>query len=404
MKKSLSSFVVACAASVACAAVSVQDISIQQRWPWNGMVDIDYTLVCDQENADIYVYPVAFDGDRNISIAPRTLTGAGASAPVKAGTHRMTWDMSTDEPGLHSANFTMKIHAFTGAAPYLVVDLSSGADSTHYEFRYSNTPPDLTQNTCRTTELWLRLILPGTFMMGSPSTELGRGTNETLHQVTLTKPFYMGVFEVTQKQWELVMGSNPSYYKYSVSPVENVSYNMIRGSVSGILWPKSNQVDSTSFMGKIRNRTGLTFDLPTEAQWEYACRAGTSTALNNGKNLTNVSSCLNTNEVGRYSSNRSDGKGGWVYHTKVGSYQPNIWGLYDMHGNVYEWCLDRWTNSLGTAPVTDPAGATSGASRLRRGGSWWHDAQSCRSAFRYYYTSSFSYRDFGLRIVVLPEL
>lgn len=392
------------------ATLEVRNVVIQQRYPWNGLVDIDYEVVCDDPDADIYVYPVGHDADRNISISPRTLTGAGSDAPVKAGAHRMTWNMTADDPTLNSTAFSMKMHAISGAAPYLVVDLSGGTTAQSYPVSYMAAPPEGGwSDEYKGNKLVLRLIFPGTFTMGSPSTELGRYTDEYLHQVTLTEPFYMGVFEVTQKQWQLVMGTTPSSDKGDFRPVECISYGMIRGTSNGAGWPTHNQVDATSFMGVFRVKTGLTFDLPTEAQWEYACRAGTSTALNSGKDLTATETCSNMAEVGRYSYNRSDGKGGYTSgHTKVGSYLPNAWGLYDMHGNVYEWCLDWYTANLGTATVTNPKGATSGSSRVSRGGYWgfinYSPAQCCRSAARNYgYTRAGSH-GLGLRVLAFPAV
>lgn len=401
-------------ASVQAAGLSVTNVTAQQRWPWNGLVDIDYEILCDNADEDVYVYPTGFDKDRNLAIAPRTLTGAGANnQTVKPGKHRMTWNMAADEPTLHSSAFAISIHAFSGTQPYLVLDLSSGPDSLNYPYWYSSTPPDLDNNACRTTNLWLRLVLPGTFMMGSPTDELGRNSNETLHQVTLTKPYYIGVFEMTQKQYALITGTDPSWYKGDTRPVESVSYDMIRGPVNGAAWPLNNQVDADSVLGKLRLRTNLTFDLPTEAQWEYACRAGTSTALNSGYNLTNATSDANMAAVGRYTGNWQDGKGGYsgyvswgdyyYVHTTVGSYLPNAWGLYDMHGNEKEWCLDWYEAYPGT--VSDPKGATSGSGRLLRGGAYDGHAYCCRSAFRNDYGSpSGSYRNISLRVVVLPPV
>jgi formylglycine-generating enzyme required for sulfatase activity len=272
-------------------------------------------------------------------------------------------------------------------AAYMVIDLSGGSDAAKYPVSYSAEPPDLDFDTCRTKELWLRLIPAGTFMMGSPANELGRRNHETQHQVTLTQPFYIGVFEVTQKQWELVMGTNPSQHRGDTRPVDRVSYDMIRGKTAGARWPADNGVDADSFFGRLRARTALLADLPTEAQWEYACRAGTTTALNSGKNLTNAAQCPNMAEVGRYAHNRNDGKGGFtVAHTKVGMYKPNAWGLYDMHGNVFECCLDWYNGDYGAAPATDPKGAESSAEskRVWRGGgsASTHTAEKARSATR----------------------
>lgn len=188
-----------------------------------------------------------------------------------------------------------------------------------------------------------------------------------------------GVFEVTQNQYELVTGSTPSEHQGDARPVERVSYNMLRGTDKGAGWPANNEVDGTSFFGILRAKTGLSFDLPTEAQWEFACRAGTTTALNSGKNLTSTTEDANMNEVGRYSYNKGDSQ-----HTTVGSYLPNAWGLYDMHGNVYEWCLD-WSGEYGGNAV-DPKGASDGTNRDQRGGGWKLNPQNCRSAYRSYNT------------------
>ncbi len=375
--------------------LSVTNVTIAQRYPWNGLVDIDYTIACDDANADVWVYPVGYDADFNTSVAPRTLTGDGANGqPVKAGTHRMTWNMAADMPANYNrARFSMKMHAYAGAAPYMVIDLSPGPDAAKYTVSYlTEIPGGEWSDEYKTTNLVLKLVVPGTFMMGSPRDEVGRSSDEPLHQVTLTQPFYMGIFELTQEQYNLVMESNPSYYRNGGShPVERVSYETIRGSVLGAAWPTNRHVDATSFMGKLRSRTGLTFDLPTEAQWEYTCRAGTGSALNNGLNITNKYVSAQLNDIARYGGNGSSG------HIAVGSYRPNAWGFYDMHGNVAEWCLD-WAGTLSSSPVTDPLGWTniSGQAyypRMVRGGGFEFDsskrddtsvgsAASCRSACR----------------------
>lgn len=384
MKKLVLVVAAALCALVVSAAVAVKDVSCRQRYPWNGLVDIDYTVESDDAAADVYVFPEGVDNDSGALLQMRTLSGAGANGPVKPGTRRMTWNAAKDQPNFNTTSFSVKMTAISGAAPYLVIDLSGGANAASYPVRFAAAGPDLANDICRTTELWLKLILPGTFTMGSPAGEVGRQSNETQHSVTLTKPFYMGVFQMTQKQWTLVMGSNPSRYKGDTRPVEQVSYNDIRGALSGANWPAHAQVDTDSFLGKIRTRTALNFDLPTEAQWEYACRAGTTTALNNGRDLSSTDQDAAMDEVGRYSYNQNDGKGGYSsYYTKVGSYVPNAWGLYDMHGNIWEWCLD-WYGSYATGAVTDPMGSASGSHRVFRGGNTAYGAQGCRSAFRNY--------------------
>ena len=267
-------------------------------------------------------------------------------------------------------------------AKYLVLDLKT------YELREENLGPKedpgiLKSDKCRTTELWFRRIDPGTFTMGSPKSEAGHQDDEQQHKVTLSKPYYIQVFETTQKQYELITGENISEFKGDTRPADGVTYDMIRGSSLGSKWPTDNQVDDDSFLGKLRSKANLCFDLPTEAQWEYACRAGTETALNSGKNLINTDNCPNLDEVGRYLRDQEDGKGGCSEYTKVGSYLPNAWGLYDMHGNVEEWCLD-WYGQYGKDAENDPKGPESGNFRALRGGGWYGDSYMCRSASRYY--------------------
>ena len=245
---------------------------------------------------------------------------------------------------------------------YMVIDLRT------WWVRFSLDGPNLAEDACRTTELWLRRITPGSFMMGSPKNEMGRKGDENQHYVTLTRMYYIGVFECTQKQWELVMGSDPSAFKGDdCCPVENVSYYDLRGErISG------SEVEADSFFGRLRARTGLPFDLPTEAQWEYACRAGTTTALNNGKDLGYYP---DLDAVAWYIDNS-----GKRAHP-VGQKQPNAWGLYDMHGNIMEWCLDRY-GSYPSAVLSDPHGADTGVHCVLRGGAWSSSAQNCRSADR----------------------
>ena len=397
--------------------VGVSNVVSRQRYPWNGLVDIDCEIYCSDPATNINLYLSAKDNAANRSLSVRRVRLEGAAAftnaiEVKAGKHRIVWDAGTDAPNVVSGDVTIDVQALVGTGNYLVIDLSGGPNAASYPVSYLGAEPQGGwTDEYKTDKLVLRMIQPGTFTMGSPVGEVGRYSYEDQHTVTLTKPFYMGVFEVTQRQWELVMGTKPSYFSnaiyYKTRPVEQVSYNQIRGSSLGAKWPSSSEVDATSFIDKIRAKTGLDeFDLPTEAQWEYACRAGTTTALNSGKNLTSTSSDVNMNEVGRYGYN-SGYCPNYSYSSSsttsqgtaaVGSYKPNDWGLYDMHGNVWEWCLDWWTSSLSAA--TDPTGASSGSSRVGRGGSWCYDAYYCRSACRYYryFNPSFSSNYLGFRL------
>jgi formylglycine-generating enzyme required for sulfatase activity len=203
----------------------------------------------------------------------------------------------------------------------------------------------------------LRLIPAGEFMMGSPATEWVREDDETQHRVTLTKPFYMGVTEVTQEQYQKVMGTNPSEFKGAQNPVEKVRW-----------------AEAVEFCRKLsampaEKTAGHVYRLPTEAEWEYACRAGTTTAYSFGDDASRLS------DYGWFRNN-SDSK-----THPVGEKKPNAWGLYDMHGNVWEWCQDRPGN-YPSGSATDPTGATSGSGRVYRGGSWDIVDAGCRSAYR----------------------
>jgi formylglycine-generating enzyme required for sulfatase activity len=286
-----------------------------------------------------------------------------------------------------------------GDAEYVAIDLSAGSNAATYTVTRFNTLPEPLPAIYKTSSLLLRRVSDSNFTMGSPITELGRVTNEIQHAVTFTQHHYIGVFEVTQRQWELVTGTRPSGNSpvdYETRPVDNINYNDIRGSISGSGWPASSAVDADSFVGLLQARTGLPLDLPTEAQWENACRAGTTTALNNGTNLADTQVDPNLDLLGRYANN-SNGVSG-----PVGQFLPNAIGVYDMHGNVWEWCRDWFGSYSGAA--TDPVGAASGSSRVVRGGSFLLGAQYTRSANRGQLPPATKNTFFGLRLAAAGSI
>ena len=309
----------------------------------------------------------------------KTLTGA---TNCVNGAHRVYWNMAKDGITLGEADLDVTV-TYKEEPLYCVIDLSKGSSAVSYPVIYLNAPPDGGFNTTeyKTTKLVLKRVDPGTFTMGHSDED-----DNQPHTVTLTKPFYMGLYEVTQKQWEFVMGSNPcsstSYGKGNAYPVHYVSYNMIRGSSEGAKWPAANSVDSTSFLGKLRAKTGIDFDLPTEAQWEYTCRAGTTTTYSYGDSA-------NGNYMW-YADNSSS-----KTH-EVGTKKANPWGFYDMHGNVWEWCLDWYNSSLSGGE--DPVGSSSGSRRVLRGGSWFIDASRCTSSSLGYNYPSIDNNDHGFRL------
>jgi sulfatase modifying factor 1 len=240
-------------------------------------------------------------------------------------------------------------------------------------------PPKNFTNSIGMKFVWIR---PGSFIMGSPKEEKQRQENETQHKVTLTKGFYMGVYTVTQEQYETVMGENPSYYKHEKNlPVERVSWD-----------------DCQEFIKKLRDKDKKTYRLPTEAEWEYSCRAGTKTPFHFGEMISTDQANYNGDFT------YGDGKKG-VYRKKttpVGGFPANAWGLHDMHGNVWQWCED-WYADYPQKDVVDPQGPDKGDHRVLRGGSWYHIPEHCRSASRNRIVPGLRNNYFGLRVCFFVE-
>ncbi|EFK11053.1 conserved hypothetical protein [delta proteobacterium NaphS2] len=222
-------------------------------------------------------------------------------------------------------------------------------------------------------------IKPGSFMMGSPSSEAGRDKDERQHRVTLTNGYYLQTTEVTQGQWERVMGSNPSHFENCGSgcPVESVSWE-----------------DCQKFIQKLNGMEGTgKYRLPTEAEWEYAAKAGTKTPFYTGD-------CLSTGQANYDGNHPGNACSKGEYRKKpvvVGSFAPNGWGLYDMHGNVWEWCQD-WYGDYPSGSVTDPKGPSGGSIRVFRGGGWRLIAGSCRSANRNWNSPGIRFNNVGFRL------
>jgi formylglycine-generating enzyme required for sulfatase activity len=215
-------------------------------------------------------------------------------------------------------------------------------------------------------------IPAGTFTMGDAD-------NGPTHKVTLTKPFELGQHEVTQEQYEAVMGTTPSHFKGSQNPVEKVSWN-----------------DAVEFCRKLsampaEKKAGYVYRLPTEAEWEYACRAGTTTEYSFGDSAS---------ELGAYAwYDENSGKNSGKTTHPVGGKKPNPWELYGMHGNVCEWCQDWWYGKYPSGSTTDPTGAASGSYRVNRGGSWSLTSGLCQSAYRHGYAPGRRYHFLGFRVL-----
>ncbi len=231
------------------------------------------------------------------------------------------------------------------------------------------------------SEMKFAWVPPGTFLMGSPASELQREDDETQHRVTLTKGFYLGTHQVTQAQWWAVMGNNPSEFKGDALPVENVSWD-----------------DCQEFVKRLGQKTSKRFRLPTEAEWEYACRAGTTTPFHFGETI----STDQANYDGNYTYGQGKKGDFREITTPGGSFPANAWGLHDMHGNVLEWCQD-WFGPYPKEDQKDPVGSNTGIARVLRGGSWFNDPRNCRSACRSRVDPGVSDDDCGCRLLLFLD-
>jgi formylglycine-generating enzyme required for sulfatase activity len=214
------------------------------------------------------------------------------------------------------------------------------------------------------------VVPPGQFPMGSPETEADRGADETQHRVEITRPFYLGVYQVTQEEYQKVMGTNPSNFKHDKRlPVDQVSWE-----------------EAVEFCRKLsglaeERKRGRSYRLPTEAEWEYSCREGglSLTPFHYGTSLSSTQANFN----GQHPYGGAPAGNYLQKTTPVGSYKPNKLGLFDMHGNVFEWCSDWYDeNYYNSSPRQDPRGPQNGNHRVLRGGAWGGWGQGCRAAFR----------------------
>ncbi len=313
-------------------------------------VHIYYDLRGDADKYKVTVRGSS-DGGRNYRLPMKTVSG-DVGKDVRPGSNKkIIWKALKDAGELEGDEFVFEVEAVSGPGKEFVNSIG----------------------------MKFMLIPAGSFMMGIPSSEQGRESDERRHKVTLTKGFYMGVTEVTQSQWKAIMGNNPSNFKGDNLPVEQVSWN-----------------DCREFIRKLnRQEGGNKYRLPTEAEWEYACRAGTTTPFFTG-------GCISTDQANYNGNYPMPGCSKGMYRKKtieVASFSPNAWGLYDMHGNVWEWCEDWYEKNYPSGNVTDPAGPSSGSDRVLRGGSWSSFARYLRSADRSGLDPGGRCSNFGFRVV-----
>ena len=386
----------------AAAASPVSNVSAQQRFPWNGLVDITFRL-----DASAIVTVSATDAETGTTLSVNTMTVEGrefknGETSLDAGERHIVWNAGADVPGAVYENVEVSVSA--DEKLYMVVDLSRKVDGKYPVSYLSGPPSGGWKSEHKTKKLVLRKIKAGTFMMGSPSSAWGRYSNEVQHQVTLTQDYYLSIFEITQGQTYLACGTSATNcisYWTPEYPWHYINY----GSVS---WAHNTSLPDT-FVGKLNSSTELSFSLPTEAQWEYACRAGTTTSLYTGSNPKNKLESMialsgheilgqvdNQNFVGdRHSQLSIEGtdstfNGAPPKAAPVGSFSPNPWGLYDMLGNRPEIVKDTYKASL-SGPVVDPC-ITSGSEHVGKGAGIGSADRDARAAFRRSLTNGGAFR------------
>ena len=404
-------FLFALAACAAHAAATVSDVAISADTE-SRMVTISYTL---SENA-VVTADILTNG---VSIGKGNLVfmAGDVNHKITSGTSRkIYWAADEAWPGhrFDESILSARVTAWADDDPpdYMVVDLraTNKQEIAFYE-TVEQVPFGVTNNLYKTDKLVMRRVRARgvEWMMGSPSDETGRkgyaaseAKYEYCHRVTLTNDYYLGIYEVTQKQCKWAYGSFESAFVNEedspMRPVDAVACNKIRGARSTVAeqWPdQGHQVTSSSILGKFRSRTGVEFDLPTSAQWEFACRAGTRTALYNGRNLS-ASNGENTglNPIAWYDVNSAEGYVSNQTHV-VGMKLANDWGFYDMLGNVNEYVLDAYYKDdsiyFTDTPEIEPVGAkisegntstSYNSQRFYRGGNWKGVAYLCRSAYQ----------------------
>lgn len=361
-------------------------------------------------------------GDANITFLSgdvNTLVEPSESLRTITWLARKSWP----DHKITDQSVSVKVTAWATNTPpdYLVADLLDSTNIHYYTSAEALPDGGLSNAVYRTTRLVMRRIHATgiTWPMGARGELTTDAAEETPHNVTLSNDYYIGIFECTQAQWNNIKtGEWPSYWhnegdKYG-RPVEQVSYNMIRSTV----YPAAPA--TSSFLGILRTKTGLTLDLPSEAQWEFACRAGChfEGKWGDGSSIQAKSGASDTNlaALGRYVGNGGRLPDGTAYTNAApdctqehataiaGGYHPNDWGLYDMHGNIKEWCLDFYAQDIAAlnGAVNTGIAPNSSANHVMRGGSWLDNASDCRSARRFQWAGSDdNYNSYGFRIALV---
>ena len=361
MKSRIAAIILATGASVV-SAVDVSDVVVQQRWPWSRLIDVEFVIDGEAGAGARYdVTLTARNGTEELTVPSAAISGD--VGPLAAGVHTLTIDPV-------AAGFTQDVMtrfnvtvAASNSPAYMIVDLATGAKTYNYDWSQLM---DVSDATYKTDKMVFKHVPAGTFNMGCvPPSGAFQSTSMTSHVVRLTKDYWLGVYEVTQTQWYNLMETWPSYFTNladrAYRPVESVTFAQVRGNWNIARF--SSPV--TSFMGVFASRSGLSADVPTEAQIEYAMRAGDS---------GNWYKEANTNAKLVDHARVQDNSGGYTYNSNttqdlqnipistggtaaVGSFAANDWGFYDMCGNVWEMCYDGAGYADHTGPKVDPVHA-----------------------------------------------
>ena len=385
------------AAATAEPVVKSESVSVAMS---NDTVVISYELETDP---GVVTVDIQTNG---VSIGGRHLTyfGGDVNRLLDVGPHVMTWKPYKAWPGVKIADgLTAVVTAWPTNAPpdYMAVHLTA-TETVRYYANAESVPFGVTNDMYKTDWLLMRKIPAAnvTWRMGSPTSETGRyEKREKARLVTLTNDFYIGVYPCTQRQYELIRGDRPSKFNnnayYATRPVQSLAYNTLRGESPTYDWPTTGHaVSPTGFLGLLRVHSGIqSFDFPGDAEWEFACRAGTGTAIY-GSSLAAIA------RYGKDAGSDADTTKGTA---AVGSYEPNAFGLYDMIGNIFEYCRDWFAETTQDFDSLTGATASSGNStgngcRIGRGGAYHRDASICRSAHRHPFSPGFGDPQCGFRV------
>lgn len=346
------------------AEVTITGVTARQRWPWNNLVDVDFDVsgAAQGEAFAISVSGTTVTPNGTATLYAKTF----ATEPIaKDGANRVVWDFGADYPDTKVDDLSVTVTAtpYSDAMPvYLVVDISSGVDAAKWPVHYTTTAPTMTvgqEDPCKTTELWLKRVkAKGT------TTKMGNiGSNKSSwlayyaeHYCTLTNDYYLGIFPLTNGQAER-MHPDARSWRWFTNEVCNATRPVDRIGIVNIHWngtlnfpPRNAPRNEDCLLGRLEKRTGLAFTLPTEWQWEYAIRAGSTAARFPGATVRSHASGTTTTASYR---NLAEEEGGTTY---VDNCQPNDFGFYIAFAQIYEWCLNRWQSITYGETYTDPMG------------------------------------------------